>query len=126
MFTLLILVGIGIAWFYWNKRYMRSGLYQHRRLRASWSWAFGGAIIGSFFGVAGFGAAIAGTIPGAFIGFLAAGYLMKQDPPADVVEPFDEYVLTKCARCSQVLRIPANKRLIVTCTTCRHQFNVVP
>ncbi len=37
-----------------------------------------GAIIGSFFGVAGFGGAVAGTIPGAIIGALAAIALTKK------------------------------------------------
>jgi hypothetical protein len=124
MFTLVILVGLGVTWYYWHQRYLRSGAYRDRRLRASWSWALMGAGIGSFFGVAGLGTAIAGTIPGAAIGFLLAGYLMKKDPHHDVPPHVEEYTLVTCSNCSQVLRIPAHKRLIVTCTTCRRQFNV--
>jgi len=48
-------------------------------MRTAVVWAFIGAIIGSSFGVAGFGTAIAGTIPGALVGYLAASNLMKMD-----------------------------------------------
>jgi hypothetical protein len=42
-----------------------------------------GAVIGSFFGVAGFGGAIAGVIPGAIVGYLFASNLMKRDHADD-------------------------------------------
>jgi len=36
-------------------------------------------VIGSFFGIAGFGGAIIGTIPGAIIGYLLASNMLKKD-----------------------------------------------
>lgn len=52
-----------------------------RRRTLAWGWAFWGAIIGTFFGIAGFGSAIAGTGVGALIGYLGASAWLKTDPP---------------------------------------------
>lgn len=79
MFTIIVLVIIAIAWFVANGKYEATRAWKYRRLRAAYSWAFVGAIVGSYFGVAGMGSAIAGTIPGAFIAYLIASNLMKKD-----------------------------------------------
>lgn len=79
MFTFIVLVVIAVLWFIAHKDYMSSGQWKYRRLRSAYAWAFVGAAIGSFFGLAGFGWAIIGTIPGAFIGYLAASNAMKKD-----------------------------------------------
>lgn len=79
MFTLFVLFVISAGWFVANGKFTSTGLWQYRRMRAGFSWAFAGAIIGSFFGVAGMGSAIAGTIPGAIVGYLLASNLMKKD-----------------------------------------------
>ena len=79
METILVL-GV-IAWLWWNanSKFEATGAWSFRRRRAAFSWAFLGAIAGSFLGVAGFGTAIAGTLPGAFIGYLHASNAMKSD-----------------------------------------------
>lgn len=99
MWTFLIIVVIGVVWWSFHKSYMQSGKWADRRRRSAWSWGLIGALIGSFFGVAGFGGAIAGTIPGAIVGYLIASNLMKRDydddapqsvapaPPAQQPEP---------------------------------------
>lgn len=76
MFTALVLFLIACGW-------IRSGLIKvrapsplRRMKTAQWAWAFGGAALGSYVGVAGLGTAIAGTIPGALVGWILAGYLM--------------------------------------------------
>jgi hypothetical protein len=79
VFTVAILFIIGTFWFVANGKYESTGLWRHRRMRAGFAWAFAGACIGSFFGVAGMGSAIAGTVPGAVFGYLAASNLMKSD-----------------------------------------------
>ena len=79
MFTLLTLCVIGFLWYSANSRYEKTTLWIWRRKRAAYSWAFVGAIAGSFFGVAGMGSAIAGTIPGAFVGYLIVSNVMKKD-----------------------------------------------
>jgi len=81
MFTILILIIIGVAWLIAHGNYVQTRQWKYRRMRAAFSWAFVGAIIGSFFGVAGMGSAIAGTIPGAIIGYLLASNLMKRNEP---------------------------------------------
>lgn len=79
METFLVL-GV-IAWLWWNahRNFEATGAWSFRRRRASFSWAFLAAIVGSFIGVAGFGTAIAGTLPGAFVGYLLASNAMKSD-----------------------------------------------
>ncbi len=79
MFTAFVLFVIAAGWFVANGTYKESGLWRYRRMRAAFAWGFVGAIIGSSFGVAGFGTAIAGTIPGAFVGYLLASNMMKKD-----------------------------------------------
>lgn len=79
MFTIIVLVIIAVAWFIANGKYESSHAWKYRRQRAAFSWAFVGAIIGSYFGVAGMGSAIAGTVPGAIIAYLIASNLMKKD-----------------------------------------------
>ena len=59
--------------------YSRTGEWRFRRMRSAFLWALIGAGIGSYFGVAGMGSAIAGTIPGAVIGYLLASNMMKRD-----------------------------------------------
>lgn len=79
MFTLAVLAVIAFLWWSANGSFMATGQWKYRRLRSAWAWAFLGAAVGSFFGVAGFGSAIAGTIPGAIVGYLIASNMMKKD-----------------------------------------------
>lgn len=140
MGTLVILSLIAYFWWKANKAYESSGLWKYRRLRSSWLWAFAGASVGSFFGVAGLGTAIAGTIPGAVIGFLAASNLMRRDfdetdgdvlnspafgasqasdsPSATTGDP----AVISCPACSQRLRVPQGKTLVVKCVKCGKPF----
>jgi hypothetical protein len=62
------------------RKNIRSPSPSARRKTFAWAWAFWGAVLGSIFGVAVFGAAIAGTSVGALIGFLAASVWLKVDP----------------------------------------------
>jgi uncharacterized protein YqgC (DUF456 family) len=78
MFIIVLFV-VAAAWFVANNKYVSTGTWKYRRMRAAYAWAFIGAIIGSSFGVAGMGSAIAGTIPGAIVGYLIASNLMKKD-----------------------------------------------
>lgn len=85
MFTALVLLFIAVMWWRAQSRYQRSTHYSARRSRSGWSWAFVGAAVGSCFGIAGLGSAIAGTLPGAAVGYLLADYLMLRqgvDEPA--------------------------------------------
>lgn len=135
MFTFLVLCAIGYCWWRANKNYVSTGRWKFRRLRSSWIWAFVGAVIGSFFGVAGLESAIIGTVPGAVIGFLAASNLMKRDLDDDnsgVVKPevveaqFTEVrndkVMTACPACGQQLRVPSGRDIVVKCSRCEHRF----
>ena len=61
------------------RRNVRAPSAAARRKTHAWAWAFWGGIIGSFFGIAGLGGAIAGTGVGALIGYLAATAMMKVD-----------------------------------------------
>lgn len=79
MFTMIVLFVIACAWFVANNKYVETGLWKYRRMRSAYIWAFLGAVIGSFFGVAGFGDAIAGTVPGAVFAYLLASNMMKKD-----------------------------------------------
>ncbi len=79
MFTFAALLVLTVCWYSANRQYSSTGLWRHRRMRAAFAWAFAGACIGSYFGVAGMGSAIAGTIPGAIVGYLLASNLMKKD-----------------------------------------------
>ncbi len=79
MFTIIVLLIIGALWFVANGKYEATREWKYRRLRAGYAWALAGAIVGSFFGVAGMGSAIAGTIPGAVMGYLIACNMMKKD-----------------------------------------------
>ncbi len=91
MFTIAVLIAIGAAWFVTNSKYETSKLWKYRRMRSAFSWAFVGAIIGSYFGVAGMGSAIAGTPLGAVLGYLCASNLMKKDSnPIEAERPHRE------------------------------------
>ena len=79
MFTAIVLFVIAAGWFVANNKFEETNLWRYRRMRSSFAWAFMGACVGSFFGVAGFGNAIAGTIPGALFGYLLASNIMKKD-----------------------------------------------
>lgn len=52
----------------------------------AWAGAFWGALIGCFFGIAGFGGAIVATIPGAVIGYFLAPIFMRKRPALTAVE----------------------------------------
>lgn len=90
MWTFSIVVVIGFLWWAARKRYTQGGQWRDRRRSAAWAWGMIGAVIGSFFGIAGLGNAIAGTIPGAIVGYLFASNLMKRDYddcPESRIEP---------------------------------------
>lgn len=88
MLTVVVLAIIAFCWWKAEGNYRRTSELRYRRSRAGWAWAFVGAGAGSFLGIAGFGTAIAGTLPGAACGYFAADYLMirrlhdKHMPPA--------------------------------------------
>src|SRR4051812_20680774 len=77
MFTALVLTFIGVAWYRAHRTYEATRGVDSRVNRASLSWAFIGASVGSFFGVAGLGGAIAATVPAAVIAFIIARLLMR-------------------------------------------------
>ena len=79
MFTFIVIAILFVIWVGVHSKYTQTGLWKWRRLRSAYAWAMIGGIAGSFVGVAGFGGAIIGTIPGAILGFLFASNLMKQD-----------------------------------------------
>ena len=75
MFTFVVLAAIAIMWYRAHTAYEESGAFTFRRRRSAWSWAFVGATVGSFFGLAGglgFSMAVAATIPGALVCYLIA------------------------------------------------------
>lgn len=76
MITAGILFVIAVFWFFANQSFQVTGSQTDRRKRASYSWAFIGASIGSYFGVAGLGNAISGAVPGALLAYLIASHLM--------------------------------------------------
>lgn len=77
--TLLVVVVILVIGTKHYRDWQQSGDLRSRRKTFAWAWAFIGAIIGSFVGVAGFGGAIIGTIPGAVMGWLFGSNLNKPD-----------------------------------------------
>jgi hypothetical protein len=79
MWLAAVLIVIAVAWLLANARYLSTNRWADRRRRAAFSWAGVGAVIGSGIGIAGFGDAIAGTIPCAFVGYVLASSLMKVD-----------------------------------------------
>lgn len=79
MFTIVVLFIIGACWLVSRGKYASTGAWRYRRMSAAFAWSFVFAIAGSFFGVAGFGSAIAGTVPSAVIGYVVASNLMKKD-----------------------------------------------
>lgn len=142
MFTLIVLAAIAFFWWRAHKSYESTGQWKYRRLRSSWLWAFIGASIGSFFGVAGFGTAIAGTIPGGIVAFLAASNLMKRDLDEEgrqnegatayrssnlsanerVVGDGERNDVIPCPNCGQKLRVPSGMTLVVNCVKCQKRF----
>jgi len=79
MFTAGVLFVVAAGWFVANNKYEETKMWRYRRMRASFAWSMVGASVGSFFGIAGFGDAIAGTIPGAIFGYVLASNFMKKD-----------------------------------------------
>lgn len=79
MFTFLVIATIFVIGTLAYRNYQRTGEAIDRRKSLAWGWALAGAIIGSFFGVAGFGGAIIGTVPGAIVGWLIASTWAKKE-----------------------------------------------
>lgn len=75
--TVMTLVICGYLSWYANRTYRRTHSAIAKSKRARWAGAFVGSAIGSFFGIAGFGSAIAGTIPGAICGYLLGYYVSE-------------------------------------------------
>jgi len=78
MFTAIVLFVIAILWLRANSEFIRSHSFDARRSRSRWAWSFIGAATGSYIGIAGFGTAIAATIPAAVVCYFAADYLMTR------------------------------------------------
>ena len=77
MVTAIVIGFVVIMWLLVNRSTQPiAGTLTARRKRSSWAWAIVGAALGSFVGIAAVGTAIAGTIPGAIVGYFAADYLM--------------------------------------------------
>lgn len=79
MLTFLVVCFIGFLWHSSNSKYSETHEWKWRRKRAAYAWSLIGALVGSYFGVAGMGSAIAGTIPAAVFTYLLASNLMKSD-----------------------------------------------
>jgi hypothetical protein len=86
MWTAAIVSIFGVCWLIANSTYQARPNWKARRLRSSFAWAMVGAMAGSYFGVAGFGTAVGGAIPGAIAAYILVGYVMKVDRP-DTVAP---------------------------------------
>ena len=96
----LIVVGLLVVGVIAYRKFQSTNTIENQKKMQAWAGAFWGALIGCFFGVAGFGGAIAGTIPGAVIGyFLIPLFLQsRQSSPfndsveytADSYEPMQE------------------------------------
>ena len=50
---------------------------EQRRNQSAVGWAIVGGVVGSFFGIAGFGGAISGAVPGAILGWFVAFSLLS-------------------------------------------------
>jgi hypothetical protein len=88
MFTFIVVAVLSLLWWQrWN-RYQREPTWKNRRRSVAMLYAVIGALIGSYFGVAGFGTAIAGTIPGALVGYLIISALYKVDPEQRAAKAF--------------------------------------
>ena len=87
MYTAFVLLVIAVLWYRANSSYQATQAYPSRVDRASLLWAFLGAVLGSFFGVSGFGGAIAGTIPLALAAYFFARLLMRRWNPSSAAAP---------------------------------------
>ena len=76
MFTFFILVIITALWSIANVNYNNTEDWKYYRQRNGYLLSFITASAGSFFGIAGFGDAIAGTVPGAIIGYFVGDYFV--------------------------------------------------
>lgn len=77
MESVLTIVALLVIWFIANSVYQQSKRTEHRRTSHAWGWALVGAIVG-FLGAGPVGA-LAGTIPGAIVGYLLSIEWMKRD-----------------------------------------------
>jgi hypothetical protein len=90
-----------------------------------------GGVIGSFFGVAGFGGAVSGMLPGAIIGALVA-IAIKRAKSGGVADGVGSDVppaapvmrIVECKWCGQKARIPFGRTLDVKCPQCSRQYRV--
>lgn len=72
MLTALVLVGIAAFWFVSYTAYLRTRQVRYRVRLAVSAWALLGALVGCGTGVAAFGSAVAGTVPGALLAAVLA------------------------------------------------------
>lgn len=79
MLTLIVVVVILFLGSRHYRHWQLSDDLVSRRKTFAWGWALIGAILGSFTGIAGFGGAIIGTVPGAVLGWLIGSNLNKRD-----------------------------------------------
>jgi hypothetical protein len=73
----LIVIGVLVIGVIAYRKFQSTGDIGDQTRMHSWAGAFWGALIGCFFGIAGFGGAIAATIPGALIGYFLAPVLLR-------------------------------------------------
>ncbi|PPI79520.1 hypothetical protein DXI23_04540 [Marinobacter flavimaris] len=79
MLTFIVVVVILFIGSRYYRDWQMRGDPVSRRKSFAWGWALIGAILGSFTGIAGFGGAIIGTVPGAILGWLIGSNLNKRD-----------------------------------------------
>lgn len=79
MFTVIVVAFTVFFGLRAHTYYVATGRWKFHRLRLCWAAAFIGALMGCSIGIAGFGGAVAGTIPGALFGYLAMGNLVRRD-----------------------------------------------
>lgn len=124
------------------RRHCVTGLFEDRRKALGWGGAFWGGLIGSSFGIAGYGGAISGMVPGAFIGYLVCSHLMlygrhqqsgraddmahlsdlEQQPSESPEQRPHAFTILRCGGCNQRLRVPGGMLADIVCPKCRSNF----
>jgi hypothetical protein len=87
MLTFIVVIAILVVGSRHYRHWHTTGDPVSRRKTYAWGWALLGAILGSFTGLAGFGGAIIGTIPGAVLGWLVGSNLNKRDYDSESATP---------------------------------------
>ena len=77
----LIIIGLLIFGVIAYRKFQSTSASEDQQKMHAWAGAFWGGLIGCFFGIAGFGGAIAGTIPGAVLGYFFIPLLLQKRQP---------------------------------------------